>query len=66
MDIGTAKDMIEDLQLEIAELRRDIKALEHIAERAFTFSDGHQAGCRMGLMCQCGYMHYLARLDINR
>jgi hypothetical protein len=62
MDIGTAKDMIEDLQLEIASLRKDIKTLTRVCEKAYKRPEGyiHHEGCLAGLMCSCGYMHYHA------
>jgi hypothetical protein len=65
MDIGTAKDMIEDLQNEINVLRRSLNTLTRVAEKAYDRGDGYQhlTGCLAGMMCSCGLMHYLAWKD---
>lgn len=62
MDINTAKDMIEDLQIQIASLRRDINTLTRVCEKAYKRTEGyaHQEGCLAGMMCSCGLMHYNA------
>jgi hypothetical protein len=62
MDIGTAKDMIEDMHHEIIALRRNIKTLERIAEKAYP-QLAHHEGCLTGVMCSCGLMHYFAYKD---
>jgi hypothetical protein len=65
MDIGTAKDMIEDMHHEINALRRSLNTLTRIAEKAY-YKDGrycHYKGCLAGMMCSCGLMHYLAWKD---
>lgn len=69
MDIGTAKDMIEDLQLEreqllreIAGLKRKLKTWRGITDRVFKFHNGCLDGCRRYLLCSCGYEHYRAEL----
>jgi hypothetical protein len=49
MDIGTAKDMIEDMHHEIIALRRNIKTLERIAEKAYP-QLAHHEGCLTGMM----------------
>ena len=67
MDIGTARDMIEDLQIEreqllrqIARLERKLKTWRGIADKVFTFNTGCLPGCRKALMCSCGFEHYRA------
>lgn len=67
MDIGTAKDHIEDLQQErdallrqIAQLNRKLKTWRNIADKVFTFNTGCLPGCRKALMCSCGFEHYRA------
>jgi len=62
MDIGTAKDMIEDLQAVIASLHEDIRDLQKVCELAYKRPEGyiHHAGCLGGMMCSCGWMHYHA------
>jgi hypothetical protein len=62
MDIGTAKDMIEDMHHEINALRRSINALSRIAEKAYPNNEHHKS-CLAGMMCSCGLMHYLAWKD---
>jgi hypothetical protein len=59
MDTNTAKDMVEDLQIEIASLRREIKTLTRVCEKAYPNHE-HHAGCLRGMMCSCGLMHYHA------
>lgn len=67
MDIGTAKDHIEDLQQErdallrqIAQLNRKLKTWRNIADKVFTFNTGCLPGCKKALMCSCGFEHYRA------
>lgn len=69
MDIGTAQDMVEDLQLEreqllrqIASLNSQLKRWRNIANRTWTFHNGCLPGCRQFLMCTCGFEHYRAEL----
>jgi hypothetical protein len=57
---------VEDPQHEIAKLRREIKHLDYILEKTFTFSDGHQPNCLAGMMCQCGFMHWHARQESKK
>jgi hypothetical protein len=76
MDIGTAKDMIEDMHHEIAQLKyevahfmaevrtlnKDVRSLVKVIEKVY-YKDGeyhHLNGCLSGLMCSCGLIHYLA------
>jgi hypothetical protein len=58
MDIGTAKDMIEDMHHEIIGLRKEIAHYEKITDMAYTLAGGHIAGCLMGMMCNCGLLLY--------
>lgn len=67
MDIGTAKDMIDDLQIEREQLLRQIAGLNKkvalwrsIADKVFTFNTGCLPGCRKALLCSCGFEHYRA------
>lgn len=69
MDIGTARDMIDDLQIEreqllrqIAGLERKLKTWRNITHKVFTFHNGCLEGCRRYLLCTCGYEHYRAEL----
>jgi hypothetical protein len=62
MDIGTAKDMIEDMHHEINALRRSLNTLTRIAEKAYPNNEHHK-GCLAGMMCSCGLMHYIAWKD---
>jgi hypothetical protein len=45
MDIGTAKDMIEDMHHEIIGLRKEIAHYEKITDMAYTLAGGHITGC---------------------
>jgi hypothetical protein len=65
MDIGTAKDIIEDMHHEINALRQSLNTLTRIAEKAYNREHGYQhfPGCLAGMMCSCGLMHFLAWKD---
>ena len=73
MDIGTAKDMIEDMYHEINALRREINALrreiahyEKVTDMAYTLAGGHLADCLMGMWCNCGFMLYEAHKEAQK
>jgi hypothetical protein len=66
MDIGTAKDMIEDMHHEIIGLRKEITHLEKVTHMAYTLAGGHLTNCRMGLWCNCGYMLYAAHKEAQK
>jgi hypothetical protein len=68
-DEGTMKDHIEDLMLEVASLRKQLKKAEYTsrqwrrsAVRAFAMAGGCITGCRGACMCICGYEHYRAAM----
>lgn len=70
MDLGTCKEMVEDLQLErdallrqIARLNRQLKTWRGIADSVFTFHNGCLEGCRRALMCTCGFEKYRAEYN---
>ena len=65
-DNQTLQDHIEDLMRERHQLLREIRQLEKILNQAFTHAGGHQPNCLMGMMCQCGYMHWHARQQIKK
>ena len=82
MDTETAKKIIEDMQLEIAQLKyevahfmaevrtlnRDIRTLVKVIEKVY-YKDGeyhHLNGCLAGLMCSCGLIHYLAYREAQK
>ena len=58
MDIGTAKDMIEDMHHEIQALHKSIRDLVRVCEASYRNNE-HHAGCLAGMMCTCGLMHYI-------
>ena len=66
MDIGTAKDMIEDLQREIIVLRKEIRHLEKVTAMAYTLAGGHLNDCRMGMWCNCGYLLYASHKEAQK
>jgi hypothetical protein len=62
MDIGTAKDHIDDLTIENNRLRHDLQRWKRIGTMAFTHSKGCLDGCLRAAMCGCGYEHYVAQI----
>jgi len=66
MDIGTAKDMIEDMHHEIIELRREIAHYEKITNMAYTLAGGHLTGCLMGMWCNCGFLLYYSHSEAKQ
>jgi hypothetical protein len=66
MDIGTAKDMIEDMHNEIIALRKEITHLEKVIDKAYSLAGGHLHNCRMGMWCNCGYMLYTAHKETQK
>jgi hypothetical protein len=64
MDIGTAKDFIEDLQHEVLVLHKEIDYLQLILAKAFV--NGHQPHCKLGMWCDCGYMLYEAHMNVKK
>jgi hypothetical protein len=66
MDIGTAKDMIEDMHHEIIALRKEIRHLEKVTDMAYTLAGGHLNGCRMGMWCNCGYLLYASHKEAQK
>ena len=65
-DKQTMQDHIEDLMGERNLLLNDIRHLERILEQAFTIMGGHHHNCLMGMMCNCGFMHWHARQDAKK
>jgi hypothetical protein len=65
-DKQTMQDHIEDLIGERNLLLNDIRHLERILEQAFTIMGGHHDNCLMGMMCNCGFMHWHARQDAKK
>jgi hypothetical protein len=66
MDIGTAKDMIEDMHHEIIGLRKEITHLEKVIDKAYSLAGGHLHNCRMGMWCNCGYMLYTSHKEAQK
>jgi hypothetical protein len=66
MDIGTAKDMIEDMHHEIIGLRREIAHYEKITNMAYTLAGGHLTGCLMGMWCNCGFLLYYSHNEAKQ
>jgi hypothetical protein len=65
-DKQTMQDHIEDLMSERTMLMKDIRHLERICDKAFTMMGGHHHNCLMGMMCNCGYMHWHARQQAQK
>jgi hypothetical protein len=68
-DEGTMKDHIEDLMLEVAELRKQLNRSEYTSRQwrrsavaAFEMTGGCITGCRGACMCTCGHEHYRAAI----
>jgi hypothetical protein len=66
MDIGTAKDMIEDMHHEIIGLRKEIAHYEKVTNMAYTLAGGHIAGCLMGMWCNCGFLLYYSHNEAKK
>lgn len=65
-DKQTMQDHIEDLMHERNQHLRTIQHLEKICTQAFTMMGGHHHNCLMGMMCNCGYMHWHARQQAQK
>ena len=68
-DEQTMKDHIEDLMLEVAELRKKYQQSEYMmrqwrraAVAAFEMTGGCITGCKGVCLCTCGFEHYRAAI----
>jgi len=66
MDIGTAKDMIEDMHHEIIGLRKEIAHYKKVTNMAYTLAGGHLTGCLMGMWCNCGFLLYYSHNEAKQ
>jgi hypothetical protein len=60
------QQQIDELTTERNEHLRTIKHLEQICDKAFTIMGGHHHNCLMGMMCNCGFMHWHARQEAKK
>lgn len=70
MDIKLWRQQLEIADLELQHLRQTTRLQKatadrwrKIASKAFTLAGGHITGCKLGVLCNCGYAHYEATIN---
>jgi hypothetical protein len=54
---------MEYLEREIRLLEKEVQQLRKLLRKAYGLAGGHIDGCLRGMMCNCGYMHWDAKLQ---